>query len=286
MRNELKLFENPEFGSVRVMEIDGESWFVGRDICKLFGDKNESRSLGRVDDADKQTIQITDAMGREQNAIIINESGLYSLLFAMQPQKANNGGVSDAYPIEVQQRIEKLRSFKRWVTHDVIPAIRKTGSYSLKDSYQIDDPIERAKRWIEEQQEKQQLKLTVSIQEQQINEMQPKVSYYDIILQCHDLVTTSQIAKDYGKSAQWLNNKLYNMGIQYPQNGTWLLYKQYQGEGYTQSRTGYKTDEFGDRHSYMHTCWTQKGRTFLYYMLKRDNVLPLIEQPERRRVLL
>ena len=132
--NELKLFENPEFGSVRAMEIGGESWFVGRDICRLFGDKNESRSLSRVDDADKQIIQITDTMGRSQNAIIVNESGLYSLLFAMQPQKANHDGVSDAYPIEIQQRIEKLRGFKRWVTHDVIPSIRKHGAYMTDET--------------------------------------------------------------------------------------------------------------------------------------------------------
>ena len=266
--NEMKLFENPEFGNVRTLETDdGKVMFCGVDIANALGYSNSRDAIQKhckVDGVAK--CDTVDSKGRKNTLTFISEGNVYRLI--------------------THSKLPDAERFEKWVFDEVLPSIRKTGSYNIKDSYQIEDPIERAKRWIEEQQEKQQLALTVSIQEQQINEMQPKVSYYDIILQCNDLVTTSQIAKDYGKSAQWLNNKLYNMGIQYPQNNTWLLYKKYQGEGYTQSRTGYKTDEFGDRHSYMHTCWTQKGRTFLYYMLKRDNVLPLIEQPERRRVLL
>lgn len=130
--NEITLFSNPEFGEIRTVDMNGETWFVGRDICKVFGDKNESRSLSRVDEEDKKVVPITDSKGRTQNAIFVNESGLYALLFAMRPQKANNGGVSDAYPIEVQKRIEQLRAFKHWVTHDVLPALRKHGSYSVQ----------------------------------------------------------------------------------------------------------------------------------------------------------
>lgn len=127
-----KIFESTDFGEVRVFEQNGEAWFVGRDVCKAFGDKNSSRTLSRVDDEDKQTITITDSMGRTQNVTIINESGLYSVLFAMQPQKANHDGVSDAYPIEIQERIDKLRQFKHWVTAEVLPSIRKTGKYSAR----------------------------------------------------------------------------------------------------------------------------------------------------------
>lgn len=158
--NEILIFNNPEFGQVRTVEVNGEPYFVGKDICMAFGDKNHNRSLGRVSDDDKVVVEITDSMGRKQSITAINESGLYSLLFAMQPQKANNGGVLDAYPIEVQQRIDKLHKFKHWVTHEVLPSIRKTGGYSLNqkpDSYMIDDPIERAKRWIEEAEERKAL---------------------------------------------------------------------------------------------------------------------------------
>lgn len=123
------LFKHEEFGVVRTMNIDGEPWFVGKDVCAAFGDKNHIRSLGRVDEIDKRKVELTDSLNRKQSATVINESGLYALLFAMQPQKAHNNGVSDEYPIEIRQRIDKLRKFKRWVTAEVLPSVRKHGAY-------------------------------------------------------------------------------------------------------------------------------------------------------------
>lgn len=130
-RNVLQIFKNEEFGSIRTFMKNGEYWFVGRDVCNAFQDKNPNRSIGRIDDCDKRSLKIKDSLGREQTVTVINESGLYALLFSMQPQRANKDGVSNAYLIEVQERIEKLRRFKRWVTHDVLPTLRKTGSYSM-----------------------------------------------------------------------------------------------------------------------------------------------------------
>lgn len=130
-RNVLQIFKNEEFGSIRTFVKNGEYWFVGRDVCNAFQDKNPNRSIGRIDDCDKRSLKIKDSLGREQTVTVINESGLYALLFAMQPQKAHNHGVSDEYPIEIKERMEKLRRFKRWVTHDVLPTLRKTGSYSM-----------------------------------------------------------------------------------------------------------------------------------------------------------
>lgn len=130
-RNALQIFKNEEFGSIRTFVKNGEYWFVGRDVCNVFQDKNPNRSIKRIDDCDKRSLKIKDSLGREQTVTVINESGLYALLFAMQPQKAHNHGVSDEYPIEIKERIEKLRRFKRWVTHDVLPTLRKTGSYSM-----------------------------------------------------------------------------------------------------------------------------------------------------------
>ena len=129
--SKIQIFESTDFGTVRTVLIDKEPYFVGKDVCEAFDDKNHNRSLGRIDEEDKRREQITDILGRKQEAVLINESGLYALLFAMQPQKANHDGVSDAYPIEVQERIKKLRRFKRWVTSEVLPAIRKTGSYTV-----------------------------------------------------------------------------------------------------------------------------------------------------------
>lgn len=125
----LNALSGGEFSCIRVFKINEEAWFIGKDICKFFGDTNHKRTISRVDDCDKQYIEIEDSMGRKQNAIAVNESGMYSILFSMQPQKANNGGGTDAYPIEIQQRIEKLKRFKHWVTSEVLPTIRKTGGY-------------------------------------------------------------------------------------------------------------------------------------------------------------
>lgn len=149
-----------------------------------------------------------------------------------------------------------------------------------RDSYQIDDPIERAKRWIAEQEETQKLRLTVSVQNQQIAELQPKASYYDVVLNCKDLLSIGKIAKDFGKSAVWLNKWLHEKGVQYKQGDIWLLYQKYAEMGYTSTKTQTFAGDDGETHSKVHTYWTQKGRLFIYSMLKADGILPLVEREE------
>lgn len=125
---------------------------------------------------------------------------------------------------------------------------------------------------------KQNLELleTVAVQNQQIAEMQPKASYYDLILQNKNTVPITQIAKDYGMSGRKFNELLHELGVQYKFRKTWLLYQHYAECGYTQSRT-YAIDE---SRSVMHTYWTQKGRLFLYDLLKSEGILPVIEQED------
>jgi anti-repressor protein len=134
----IRVFDNIEFGQVRTITIDNKSWFVGKDICAIFNDKNHNRSLGRIDEEDKTIAEIKDTLGRKQNAVLINESGIYTLLFNMQPQKANKANVPDAYPIEIEERIIKIRKFRRWVTSEVLPSIRKHGMYAAREL--LDDP--------------------------------------------------------------------------------------------------------------------------------------------------
>jgi len=123
-----------------------------------------------------------------------------------------------------------------------------------------------------------QLTTTIAVQEQQITELKPKASYYDVILNCADLLSTTKIAKDYGKSAVWLNNYLHDKGIQYKQGDIWLLYQKYAQHGYTSTKTHSYNGDDGEVHSKVHTYWTQKGRLFTYDLLKSDGILPLIEQ--------
>ncbi len=125
------------------------------------------------------------------------------------------------------------------------------------------------------------LQETVAIQTQQIAEMQPKVSYYDVVLQTPDALPISVIAKDYGWSAQKMNQELRSRRIQYQQGRIWLLYQEYAEQGYTVTKTSITEDANGTSHSHVHTYWTQKGRLFIYDLLKKDGILPLIErEPE------
>lgn len=114
-------------------------------------------------------------------------------------------------------------------------------------------------------------------QQKVIEELQPKASYYDMILQCKDLIATTVIAKDYGMSAKKFNTMLHDKGIQFKQGSTWVLYSDYQGKGYLKTKTHNYADTEGVQHSKEHSYWTQKGRLFLYDFLKQRGILPLIE---------
>ena len=121
------------------------------------------------------------------------------------------------------------------------------------------------------------LRLENKVQEQQIAELKPKASYYDLVLQCKDLLSMTEIAKDYGMSAKGMNKLLHDLGVQYKQSGIWFLYSKYQSNGYTQTKTQNYNKPDGSQGVTTHTYWTQKGRLFLYELLKANEILPMIE---------
>lgn len=123
------------------------------------------------------------------------------------------------------------------------------------------------------------LELDNKIKSQQIAELQPKGTYYDLVLQCKNLLSVGQIAKDYGKSPQWLNDKLHELKVQYKQGNVWLLYQKYADKGYTKSKTQPITRSTGPD-VVLHTYWTQKGRLFIYELLKSQGILPNVEIEE------
>lgn len=132
----------------------------------------------------------------------------------------------------------------------------------------------------EERKKNKQLVSTVAVQTQQIAELKPKASYYDVVLNCKDLISTSSIAKDYGKSAIWLNRYLHEKNVQFKQGDIWLLYQKYASIGYTSTKTQSYNGSDGEVHTKIHTYWTQKGRLFIYELLKNDGYLPTIEQDQ------
>lgn len=275
----LQIFDSAEFGKVRIVDVNDTPYFIGKDVCNAFGDTNHNRSLSRIDDEDKCIVDVVDNLGRVQKATAINESGLYTLLFTMQPKRANNDGVTDAYPIEVQERIDKVKRFKRWVTSEVLPSIARHGMYAIDDIVNNPDlGIAILTQLKVEREKAKELQLTVAIKDQQIAEMKPKASYFDAVMQCKDAIPITIIAKDYGWSASKMNQFLKKKGVQYNLHGVWLLYQKYSNCGYTVSKPNVYTDSLGVQHTRMHTYWLQKGRLFIYDLLKADGILPIIER--------
>jgi prophage antirepressor-like protein len=274
--NELQIFNYGD-KAVRTVNVNGEIWWVLKDICEVFGEAHYRRVSQRIDEDEKGVTQI-DTLGGAQNMTIISESGLYSALFSMQPEKAR--GVAEEY---IAERQAQLRNFRRWVTHEVLPSIRKHGMYATKSKIKemLANPdilIEALQALKNEQEKSAELHTIVNVQEQQIAELKPKAGYYDVVLACKDTVAITTIAKDYGKSGQWLNDYLHENGVQFKMNNTWLLYQKYAENGYTSTKTTPYTDSKGELHSATHTYWTQKGRLFLYELLKSSGVLPLVER--------
>ena len=187
MSNEVKIFENEEFGSVRTLEINGKPYFVGKDVTDILGYQNGSRDINRhVDEDDREKVMIFDG-NQDKESIIINESGLYSLILS--------------------SKLPTAKKFKRWVTSDVLPAIRKTGSYSIQskpDSYTIEDPAARARRWAEEYEEKKAL-------EAKIEEQKPLVEYAEHIQASKDVIDMKSMAKLASKNGIKIGrNKLFS----------------------------------------------------------------------------
>ena len=256
---ELQIFNNAEFGSVRSLMVNGEPYFVGRDVAKILGYANPNDALAkRVDEEDKGVAKC-DTLGGSQELIIINESGLYSLILS--------------------SKLPSAKRFKRWVTSEVLPAIRKHGVFVMDDIVNTTDAlIEALQAFKAERLQRVALEEENAVQKQQLSEMRPKASYYDVVLNSPDLVSVTEIAKDYGKSAQWLNEKLHDKGIQYKQGGRiWILYQKYAEKGYTSTKTHTYPDSNGEIHTKVHTYWTQKGRLFIYDLLKGDGILPTME---------
>lgn len=191
------------------------------------------------------------------------------------------------YRLAMKAKNEAAEAFQAKIADEVIPSIRKFGAYMTPETLERailnpDTMIQLCQSLKEYQSKCKVLESENAQQKQLIAEYTPKASYYDLVLQTTDAVSTSQIAKDYGKSAQWLNATLHDFGVQYNQGGVWLLYQKYAEQGYTRSRTHVYTDAEGMQHSRLHTYWTQKGRLFIYDLLKSKNIIPLIDLKNSR----
>lgn len=252
--NELVVFQKNTW-KMRTMEIDGEPWFSASDVCKALEVGNPSQALSRLDADEKMTTLISNegaATGTSQMAFV-SEPGLYSLVLS--------------------SRKEEAKAFKRWVTHEVIPQIRKTGGYQLPQTY-----AEALRALADKAEEAERLSGEVLALSEKVEEMSPKVSYYETILNNPNTVLVTQIAQDYGMSAKRFNKLLHELGVQHKVGDQWILYSKYQGKKYVHSKTITYQKMDGSYATKLNTEWSQVGRLFLYDLLKQNGILPQIER--------
>lgn len=243
---------------VRTVTVSEEPYFVGKDVAEILGYKKPENAIANhVDDEDKTTTLIQgNGSNYKSKAVIINESGLYSLILS--------------------SKLPQAHEFKRWVTSEVLPTIRKHGAYmtpaKIEEVLTDPDTIIQLATQLKQEREGR------LIAEQKVNELTPKATYYDKVLADKSLVTITQIAKDYGMSGRAMNKKLHELKVIYKQGQIWLLYAKYQKTGWTHSETVMVPKKDGTEKAVLNTKWTHQGRLGLYELLKSNGIIPLIEQ--------
>ena len=272
MRNELTVIDEREIlGKLFRVYGDFENLlFLAKDVAEWIDYNKKSNgsydvnSMLRMVDEDEKLMRKIFVSGQNREMWFLTEDGFYEV--CMQNTKPN------------------AKIFKKEVKK-ILKTIRKTGMYMSDNVWDtiMNEPEKIGELLInygKVRQENENLKFANKVQEQQIIELQPKALYYDLILQCKDLLSTTMIAKDYGMAAKGFNKMLHEFGIQYNQSGVWFLYQKYAIYGYTQTKTNAFVRSDGTPDGKPHMYWTQKGRIFLYNFLKDKGVLPTIEQEE------
>jgi len=254
MQNKIQIYDSPDFGQIRVVELDGQPWWVLSDVCKCLGLSNPTIVAQKLDEDEKLKVDPKSNLGSRSNVpiTVITESGLYAVI--LRSDKPN------------------AREFRKWITSKVLPSIRKHGAY-------INDNVLR--RMQEDSEYTAELIRNLTAERNMSNaligtvaRLAPKAYYHDIILQSPDAIPVTIIAKDYGMSGTAFNKLLYRLNVQFRRGGTWLLYAKYQDNGYTVTNTYTKNGMT----TFVHTYWTQRGRFWLYKLLKSNGILPANER--------
>ena len=265
--NEIQIFNSPQFGEIRTATDDNnEPLFCAADVCKALGYVNGRDAISKhVDDPDvaKRDAWVTTGTKadgseakRQTLMTFVNESGLYSLIFG--------------------SKLESAKQFKRWVTSEVLPEIRKNGGYirgnvnetpeelmarALAVAKQTLERVERERQQLASTNENQRIQL--GIQDAEIRKAAPKVDYYDKVLQSNCTMTTTQIANGLGMPCHRLNKLLRDAGIQYKQSGQWLLRSPYTDFGLHAVRTQTYTHADGSIGTSQYTVWNERGKRFI-----------------------
>ena len=236
--NEIQIFQNAEFGAIRTMSnAQGEPMFCAKDVALALGYKRPEDAMAQhleIEDSVKH--RVMDKNGKLRVTTFINESGLYALILS--------------------SKLESAKRFKRWVTGEVLPAIRKQGGYmTVRPDETDEDIMERALHIMQ---------TAVKQRDEKIARLQPRADYADQVLDSITCITTTQLAKELGMSAQELNRRLCEMRIQYWQSGQYMLYVDYARLGLAKSRTHKHVLKHGMVITEIYLVWTERGREFIH----------------------
>ena len=238
--NEIQIFQNQEFGAIRTISNEqGDVMFCAKDVAEALGYNNTMKAVrDHVDEEDKLRERIV-LSGQNRQAIFINESGLYALILS--------------------SKLESARRFKHWVTSEVLPSIRKQGGYMVARPEETDEEILARALQI--------MQAAVLRRDEEIARLKPRAEYADHVLDSITCITTTQLAKELGMTAQELNRRLCEMRIQYWQSGQYMLYAEFARQGFARSRTRKHVLKHGIVLTEMYLVWTERGREFIHRLL-------------------
>ena len=252
MENNVKLFENDEFGKLEVLVENGKEYFPAKEVAIILGYKDPLKAINTHCKEKGWVIRPVLSNGGKQEKKFIDEGNLYRLI--------------------VKSKLPQAEKFESWVFEEVLPTIRKTGMYFTENVWDnlMKNPMKLGKMIIEYAKVKEENeKLNDTLEEQR-----PVIEFTDNVLSSENVVTTTVIAKQYGMSARKFNKLLNELGIQYKVGKVWVLYSKYENRGYTKVIT--QLDNNNEPREL--TKWTQKGRKFLYEILRDEDIVPINEE--------
>ena len=237
--NQIQIFQNQEFGAIRTLSNEqGEPMFCLKDVCEALGLQTKQVVRRLMDDVFSKH-PIVDNLGRTQQATFVNEDGLYDTI--------------------LESRKPQAKLFRKWVTSEVLPSIRKNGGYMMARPEESDEVImARALQIMQD---------ALQRRDEQIAQLQPKADYADHVLDSISCFTVTQIAKELGMTEHDLNMLLCSHKIQYPQSGQYLLYANYARQGLAKNRNYQYYTADGELVTKTFLVWTERGRDFIHRLL-------------------
>ena len=282
MENAIQSFTNTEFGELEILQEGDKFWFPATKCAQILGYSNPYKAI--LDHCKKYGLT-----KREGVFLKRNKDGSTM----EQVNSANYISEGNLYRLICRSKLESAERFEYWVFEDVLPSIRKHGAYiSPEVLEELQKNTEKNAELLATLATEQRNRLRLEDENRRLSEAertlratveitQPKATYYDLILENPDAVPVTLIAKDYGYSAVKFNALLHEYKIQFAVGGMWELYQEYADCGYTHNNVHYtKTGR-----NKVHMCWTQRGRLFLYEFLKKEGILPKIEQPRQEAMV-